>query len=734
MATEHQSLYAGPTADPDKYELHELKSRGGEGEVWKGTIIVDSVHVQVAVKVILGSNASDLKEWHRRWIRQAELLKSLSHPGLMTVREVFVGPKPHVHDEADHGDETLYLVANWVEGPTLPEWVARNPDRDALESLRIIGNLAAAVDYLHSGSGIGQPLLHRDIKPSNVIVSDKGAVLVDFGFVRAQGTDQPMTMVGSPSYIAPEVASGLGYTEASDRFALGATAYFALTGEPPHVDDPVGMRQRLDAVRGFEHRPDLHEHLLSMLSMDPKARPVSAIEWAQGLAAMSVVGGATVISTRSEPATPPREVRLEEFSPRRGVSKVAVGVVAVVVVAAAAAGIGWALVGNKTSPSGPEATSAGSTSTSSAEGQAATSSTETQAGATTAPVASSMPAVVGLTEGDARASLLDAGITNEITVEERPDKGEVGIVLDQVPATGDSVSGQTTVTLVVSSEYLVEAPSLVGETQGDAEAELMALGFASIDVNERPSAKAEGTVLGQSPGAGAEVGLDRTFTITVASVAQTPDLSELTTAEATAAVEALDGTLTIEQVYNPDAETGAYVGQTPAPGEPMTEHVVLQVAQGPSTLLLEDMTPLALTSTDRPFDDMRPYFGQGDIDGVRYIHALIFRQTDSGLESGTAEYNLSRKFDRFRATVGYSDNAGSDGKVRLEVYGDGNLLFSNDYTLGSSEDVSVDITGVLRLKIIGTTLCCSTYSEDEALILGQAELLAPADVIAEYQQ
>lgn len=722
--------HAGPPDDPDKYKLMELKSRGGEGEVWRGTIIVDSVHVAVAVKVILAGNENDLRVWHRRWLRQAELLKSLQHPGLMTLREVFVGPRPHLPGEADQADETLYLVANWVDGPTLPEWVARNPDRDVLESLRVIGSLAAAVDFLHDGSGMGQPILHRDIKPSNVIIGDAGPVLVDFGFVRAQGTDQPMTMVGSPSYIAPEVAAGHGYSKASDLYALGATAYFALTGAPPKPDSLAEMYRELNQVRGLEGREDLHDHILSMLSMDAQERPTSAIEWAQGLAAMSIVGGTTRVSARS--ASPPAGDQVASSVGDGGSQSkflLRLGLAALFIVVLT--GGGWMLLGSHASdPESPAAVTVSSLPSGVDVTQPAVVATsDMTTGAEETPVAAMiMPALVGLTEEEARTALADVGEV-EIVVETQPDRGDVGVVLDQMPAAGQGIDGSPTVTLVVSSEYLVTVPDLIGLPRADAEASLLSLGLGAVDVVERPSARPAGTVLDQVPAASDEVSLDSGILLTVATEAKTPDLSTMSTADAIKAVEALDGTLKVEQVYDPDSATGEPLAQLPAAGEPMTEQVTLQLAVGPSVLLLEDLEALKLAGP-YGFD---VYFGQDDIDGGRYIHALIFRQYRSGLDSGEAEYNLSRKFDRLRATVGYSDNANSDGKMRLEVYGDGNLLFSNDYELGFAEDVLVDISGVLRLKIIATTLCCSSSDPYEVLVLGQIELLAPAEVIAEYQ-
>lgn len=83
---------AGPHDDPDRYELIQLKSSGGEGQVFQGSIDIDGARIGVAVKVVHASRTNDFDEWRTRWRRQAELLRSLDHPGLVKVREVFEGP------------------------------------------------------------------------------------------------------------------------------------------------------------------------------------------------------------------------------------------------------------------------------------------------------------------------------------------------------------------------------------------------------------------------------------------------------------------------------------------------------------------------------------------------------------------------------------------------------------------------------------------------------------------
>ena len=284
---ESSDMRCGPFTDPDRYALQEVRSRGGEGQVWRGTLAIDTITIQVAVKVINESNADQIDDWSKRWQQQAEILKTLNHPGLVKVRDTFEGPLPHPAGAADPASRSLFLVMNWVEGASLVEWVARNPERDLLESVRVIARVAAAVDYLHSGASTGTPLLHRDIKPANVLIDGTSVCLVDFGFARLMSGEM-MTLAGTPYYLAPEIVGGGAASEASDRYSLGATAYYTIVGEPPTPGDITGMRARLTAVRGAEGRNDLADHVLAMLDPDPAKRPLSTVEWAQSLAAGAV--------------------------------------------------------------------------------------------------------------------------------------------------------------------------------------------------------------------------------------------------------------------------------------------------------------------------------------------------------------------------------------------------------------------------------------------------------------
>ena len=277
-----RGLRVGPVDDTDRYLLGPAVGSGAEGILYRGTITTSSgLDLEVAIKMLQPRFMDQVEQWRTRWIEQLEVLRSLQVPGLVPVRDGFVGSLPHSPGEAGEG-RTLYLVMNWVEGEPLDDWVRHRPERDPVDDLKVLIPVAAALDLMHLGRATGGvPVVHRDVKPSNILVTDTGTVLVDFGLTRGLPKGQRLSgVVGTPGYLAPEAAESGSYSAATDRYAFGAVAYFVLTGtEPPQNHQLDVLRSSLSAVPALSQRPEIVDRVMAMMDTDPEARPTGLANW-----------------------------------------------------------------------------------------------------------------------------------------------------------------------------------------------------------------------------------------------------------------------------------------------------------------------------------------------------------------------------------------------------------------------------------------------------------------------
>jgi len=301
----------GPDADPDRYVLGAAVASGAEGILYRGWITTATgVILDVAIKMLQPRFLSRVQEWHARWAEQVELLRSLQVPGVVPVRDGFLGPLPHAPGQAGEG-QTLYLVMNWVDGESLDEWIRHRPDRDPIDDLRMLLPVAAALDLMHSGRATGGiAIVHRDVKPSNILVTDQASVLVDFGLTRGlPDGPRPTAVVGTPGYLAPETNQTGSYSPATDRYALGAVAYFVVTGfEPPTSHQPEILRTLLAAVPALAERPEILDQITAMLATDPDSRPEGLANWIGQLRRSSLAAGPDLLNPpapRRHPSRPP---------------------------------------------------------------------------------------------------------------------------------------------------------------------------------------------------------------------------------------------------------------------------------------------------------------------------------------------------------------------------------------------------------------------------------------------
>ncbi len=256
-----------------RYELGVQLGEGGVGIVWRAedTLLGRPVAIK-EVELPPAVRDKQRAALRARVIREARAAARLSHPGAVTLFDVV----------QDGGQD--YIVMELVEAPTLDQLVAAkgplDPRRAAMVGLRLLATLEAA----HRAG-----IVHRDVKPSNVLVRDDGTTkLTDFGTASLTG-DPELTVtgvvVGSPAFMAPEQIKGLEVGPATDLWALGATLYFAVEGEPPFksskaqfevlnaiVNDPPRQARRLGALGPVVDR---------LLRKESHQRPKSADVWYQ---------------------------------------------------------------------------------------------------------------------------------------------------------------------------------------------------------------------------------------------------------------------------------------------------------------------------------------------------------------------------------------------------------------------------------------------------------------------
>ncbi|MFI5346937.1 MAG: serine/threonine-protein kinase [Elusimicrobiota bacterium] len=242
-----------------QYEVREQVGEGGMGAVYKGWD--RALKRPVAVKRLRAELQKNARE-RERFLREAELVASLRHPHIVEIYTI-------VRDAED-----THLVFEYIVGATVHQRLNESAGRhfSAGRALEVLKGIAKAVDHAHV-----RHVIHRDLKPANVMITEDGWVKVmDFGIAR-QVADSLMTttktIVGTPTYMAPEQAMGQVVKE-SDVYALGVTFYEMLTGGLP-FKGPDEMRDKMDEryVAASSLVPDLPPAVDAVLAKALSSRP-----------------------------------------------------------------------------------------------------------------------------------------------------------------------------------------------------------------------------------------------------------------------------------------------------------------------------------------------------------------------------------------------------------------------------------------------------------------------------
>nr|WP_308211033.1 serine/threonine-protein kinase [Actinokineospora diospyrosa] len=288
-----QRLVAG------RYRLRKLLGQGSMGTVWEAHD--ELLRRPVAVKQVRlpadDTPVEEIEELRERTLREARAIAVVSHPNVITL-----------HDVALEDDEP-FVVMEFLVAASLAELVTANGPLE-VEQAAIVGHaVAAALSAAHSAG-----VVHRDVKPGNVLVSPDGQVkLTDFGIARNL-SERTLTstgiMLGSPCYIAPEIASGGAVTPNADLWGLGATLFATVEGHAPYDADAPAMEIVGQVVNGEVPRPEhdgpLREVIMGLMVKDPAAR-MSLREVRERLYPLMPAPGSPVYESLRLDPTPPEE-------------------------------------------------------------------------------------------------------------------------------------------------------------------------------------------------------------------------------------------------------------------------------------------------------------------------------------------------------------------------------------------------------------------------------------------
>jgi serine/threonine-protein kinase len=274
------------------YQLGELLGRGGMGEVYKAThrMLARPAAIKLIRTEMLGAVDDEAAKLAiTRFRREAEAAANLR--------------SQHTVELYDFGvteDGTLYLVMEFLDGMDLETMVRENGPLPAGRVIHILRQVCDSLEEAHE-----RGLVHRDIKPANIYLGQVGlrhdfVKVLDFGLVKEVSSISDETLatipgqmaLGTPAYMAPEMALGETVDGRADIYALGCVAYFLLTGQlvfeaekafqmiAKHLQStPIPPSERTDQPLS----PELERLILKCLAKDPDNRPGSAAQLTEAL-------------------------------------------------------------------------------------------------------------------------------------------------------------------------------------------------------------------------------------------------------------------------------------------------------------------------------------------------------------------------------------------------------------------------------------------------------------------
>jgi len=580
-----------------RYLIGARIARGGMASVYEAT---DTRLDRVCAIKVMHPGLGDDGDFAARFVREARAAAKLSHPNVVSVFD----------QGDDHG--AVFLAMEYVPGHTLRDVIRKEAPLAPLRALALLEPVLSALAAAHRAG-----LIHRDIKPENVLIADEqhgGRIKVaDFGLAKAISTDTQHTatggvLIGTVSYLAPELVVDGRADARADVYAAGVVLYELLTGHKPHEgESPIqvaykhvhedvpapgaevdGLPSYVDALvaratsrdRGlrpadagvFLHQlhmvrqaledgvvedPELYADLMPLMAsaVSSETAPIEVPDFDDPPAPLEpsavrlppVSEHTTAIPPLAPGATvvrPAAVVRRPTRRSRRG----PILFVAALLVAALVGGLAWWF----------------------------------GAGRYTAT-----PSVIGLTQAAAQQKLQQAGLEGSVGAHSYSETVPRGQVISTDPDPGARVLDGGTVTLVISlGKERYDVPTLRGKTVDEAQDAILDAHLSFGRTIERFNDRLEeGVVLGSDPPAGTSLKPDTAVNIFVSKgpkPLEIPDFTGEDAKKAKKALEQLGFKVETTEDFSDEVDKGEVISQDPDDGSGFKDDVIqLVVSQGP---------------------------------------------------------------------------------------------------------------------------------------------------------
>ena len=206
-----------------RYRVGPRIARGGMATVYEAT---DLRLDRVCALKVMHAGLGDDDDFAGRFVREARAAARLSHPNVVSI-----------FDQGED-DGTVFLAMEYVPGHTLRDVIRAQAPIAPARALALLDPVLSALAAAHQAG-----MIHRDVKPENVLLADDGRVKVaDFGLARAVSAETQHTatggiLIGTVSYLSPELVVDGRADARSDVYAAGVVLYEMLTGRKPHAGD-----------------------------------------------------------------------------------------------------------------------------------------------------------------------------------------------------------------------------------------------------------------------------------------------------------------------------------------------------------------------------------------------------------------------------------------------------------------------------------------------------------------